>query len=352
MIAQYYVSICYFKLYLSTRGVQELIEARDLAAKVIKKDENNVNGKNIYDATEKMLAPFSNGQWFGNASFSTQYDSKIQQLPTGVSNTVGASNTSTLKENVLAGLGYMSAPANPIQAVVGYRGSFNKNFNSDTKNFEYFTNNASLFLNYRSLAKTTYGIKGETNFVFQNSQIDPTNSASDYEFQKFNLTLGGGAYIRHQLSRYWRADMETNYRNQKYYTSNDQSGKNLNASFSARGIAGERFVNPGFSMIYEQNKANGVDFHYNAYGLGVNNSMNFPALLTLTQGLDLLYSEYTKSTTGRKDTNISLRLGALKFISPKISVMGDVNYIKNISTLSSSYTYNRFMTSIGIGFTL
>ncbi len=352
VIAQYYVSICYFKLYLSTRGVQELVEARDLALKLIKKDETNANGKNIFEASEKMLQPFSTGQWFGNASMSTQYDSNIQQLPTGVSNTVAASNTSTIKENILAGLGYMSAPANLIQAVIGYRGSFNKNFNQDTKNFEYFTNNASLFLNYRSLAKTNFGIKVESNFVFQNALIDPTNTSSGYEFQKFNLTVGGGAYIRHQWSRYWRTDAEVNYRTQKYYTSMDQSGKNINASINTRRIAGDRYWNPGFSFIYEQNQANGADFYYKAFGLGFLNSMNFPALLTFTQGLDLLASDYLNSTAGRKDTNVSLRFGALKFITPKISVMADLNYIKNISTLSSSYTYHRLMTSLGIGFML
>ncbi len=352
MIAQYYKSLSLFKLYFSTRGVQEIVETETLAKKVLQNDPSNANAKNILDASEKMLQPFSKGQWFGNAAFSTQYDSNIMQLPTGLSNTQGSSNASTIKENILAGLGFMSAPAGLVQIVAGYRASYNKNFNSDTKRYEYFTNNLSFNFNYKALAKTTYGLKLDSNFMFENAPIDPADAGSEFEFQKFNYTYGGGAYIRHQLNDYWRAEGEVNYRKQNYFSDSDQSGNNLNMSLSARRSAGDRYFNPGASLAYEINNANGSSIYYRAYGFGISNSMNFPALLTLNQGIDLLFSNYEKLDPVRKDSNMSFRLGALKFITPKISVMADLNYIKNISTVSTSYSYNRFMSSLGIGFTL
>jgi tetratricopeptide (TPR) repeat protein len=352
LIAQYYKSLCFFKLYLSTRGVQEVLEARDLARKAVKKDAKNTNAQNILDASDKMLEPFSKGQWFGNASFSTQYDSNIQQIPVGVANTQVSKNNATIKENILAGLGYMSAPANLIQLVAGYRASYNKNFNSELKNFEFFTNNASLFFNYRPLARISFGLKLEGNFMFQNSPIDSSDTNGAYEFQKFNSTYGGGGFIRYQLTDYWRLDGETNYRNQKYYEDDDQSGSNTNFSLALRKMASDRYFNPGFSAVYEMNNANGTSVHYRALGFGINNVMNFPALLTVTQGIDLLSTNYDRLSPARDDQNWSFRLGAMKFITPKISVNADLNYIKNASNLPDSYSYNRFMTSVGIGFML
>ncbi len=352
LVAQYYKSLSFFKLYLSTRGVQEVLEARDMARVLLRKNPQNANGKNILDASEKMLEPFKKGQWFGNASFSTQYDSNIQQIPVGVANTQATNTSSTVKENILAGIGYMTAPANLVQIVAGYRASYNKNFNSETKRFEYFTNNASVFFNYRPLARTSFGLKVEGNFMFQNSPIDPSDAASLYEFQKFNSTYGGGGFVRYQLTDYWRLDADANYREQKYYEDDDQSGSNTNYSLALRKMASDRYINPGFSVVYETNNANGTSVHYKAYGFGVNNVMNFPALLTVTQGIDFLSTSYDRLSPSRDDQNLSFRLGAMKFITPKISVNADLNYIKNTSSLPDSYSYNRFMTSVGIGFML
>ncbi len=188
--------------------------------------------------------------------------------------------------------------------------------------------------------------------MFQNAPINPSDAASLYEFQKFNSTYGGGAFVRYQLTDYWRLDADANYRNQKYYEDDDQSGSNTNYSLALRKMASDRYFNPGFSAVYETNNANGSSVHYKAYGFGVNNVMNFPALLTVSQGIDFLSTSYDRLSPSRDDQNISFRLGAMKFISPKVSVNADLNYIKNTSSLPDSYSYNRFMTSVGIGFML
>jgi hypothetical protein len=340
-------------LNFSSRGVQELIDSRDLAQSALKKDEKNANAQNIFDASTKMLSPFNNGQWFGNVSLMTQYDSNIQQLPSGSSNTTATSDTpSTLKENLLAGIGYMSAPLNTFQLVTGYRASYNKNFNSDTKAYEYFTNNVSINLNYRALAKTTYGIKLDSNLVFQNSLSDPTDSTSSYEYQKFNVTLGGGFAIRHQLDAYWRVEGEFNLRNQHYFADSTQKGVNSSFSLSARRTGGDNYFNPGVTILQESNNAQGNLSYYRAYGLGFSNTMNLPNMLILNQSLDFLLTNYSRTSPLRTDANYSLKLGALKFVTPRFTLMADFTYITNYSSIESSYTYNRFTTSAGVGFML
>ena len=350
LVAQYYISLCYFKMNASTRGVQELIEAKDVSKKVLNSDSKNVNAKNIFDASEKMLAPFSIGQWFGNAALMTQYDSNIQQLPAGSINTTATDNASTMKANFLAGIGYMSAPINTFQLVSGYRASYNKNFNSLTKGFEYFTNNASINLNYRALAKTTYSLKIDSNLVFQNSLIDPTNSKSGYENQKYNFTFGGGLAARHQLDRYWRAEAELNLHRQLYYADSNQSGQNSNINVSVRRTGGDSYFNPGISALFENNKANGNLNYYNAYGLGLSNFMTLSSTLTLNEGIDFLFTNYTKTLPLRTDANYSFKVGVIKNLPSKISLMADLNYIKNFSSIQDSYTYNRILASIGVGY--
>lgn len=352
LIAQYYSAICYFKMNFGTRGVQELVEAKDISQKMLRTDPKNENAKSINDASSKMLSPFAKGQWFGNAALMTQYDSNIQQLPVGGSNTTSGSNSSTLKENLLAGIGYMTAPINDFQIVTGYRASYNKNFNTETQGFEYFTNNVSINLNYRALAKTTYGIKVDSNLVFQNDLNDPTDPDSGYLPQKYYFTLGGGALVRHQLNRYWRLDASFNMRNQHYFADSSQKGKNTTLSASVRRSGGDDYFNPGVSLQTESNDVNGDSTYYSSYGAGISNTMLLPKELTLSQSFDFLFSHYSRMRPIRTDSNLSFRLGAIKLLSPKISLMADVTYIKNLSSIEEAYTYNRLLTSLGIGFTL
>lgn len=352
LVSQYYISLCYFKLNFSTRGIQELLEAKEVALKILKTNPKNENAKNIADGADKMLEPFSKGQFFGTAALTTQYDSNIQQLPAGSSNTNSSSGASTVKENMLASIGYMSAPSNDFQVVASYRASYNKNFNSLTKAYEYFTNNASVYLNYRALAKTTYSAKIDGAFAFQNSLITPSNANGGYEFQKYNSTFGGGLAVRHQIDRYWRGEAELNMRTQKFFADSTQNGTNFNMALTARRTGGDNFFNPSVSALFESNNANGNLSYYMAYGGGVANNMNLAGQLTLTQGIDFLYTNYSRSSPLRKDTNITFRLGALKQLSTKFTLMLDGSYIMNNSTVAAAYTYNRFLTGLGVGFAL
>jgi tetratricopeptide (TPR) repeat protein len=352
LIAQYYSAICFFKMNFSTRGVQELVEAKDLSEKMLKTDEKNANAKSISEASLKMLAPFSKGQWFGNAALMTQYDSNIQQLPTGSSNTASATNASTVKANLVAGIGYMTAPANDFQVVAGYRASYNKNFNTLTQGFEYFTNNVSIFVNYRALAKTSYSAKFESNLVFQNALNNPADANSGYLPQKYNFTAGGGLIVRHQLDSYWRMEAEANMRNQHYFADSSQKGKNSGISLSARRSGGGNYFNPGISLMTENNNVLGNTTYYSSYGAGFSNAMPLADQLTLNQSFDYLFSHYSRTLPIRTDSNLSFRLGAVKMLSPKISLMADITYIKNLSSIEAAYTYNRLLTSMGVAFAL
>jgi tetratricopeptide (TPR) repeat protein len=354
LVGRYYLSLCYFKLRLGVRGIQELMETEEISAKILstKEGKDNKAAQSIHSATKKMLSPFDVGQWFGNAALLGQYDSNIQQLPIGTSNTTVGSNTATMKANFMGGIGYMSAPLDTLQWVAGYRASLNKNFNSLVRSYEYFTNTVSLYLNYQSLAKTTFGLKLEGSYVFQNALEVASDANSGYLYQKYNLNLGGGPYVRHQLTRTWRLELETGYRAQTFYVDKTQSGTNLNARFSARQGSGSMLLNPGFSVLYENNNTTGTFYYYDALGTGLLNQMQFPNGITVVQSADFLFTYYKKSVPLRTDLNMSFKLSVVKQLSPKISILGDFNYIKNYSSIDVSYTYNRSLTSLGLAYSL
>ena len=347
LMSKYYLGISYFKLLNGSQGVQQLVEVR----KETRDSDPGSIGRTLGDASEKMLAPFSVAQWFGNIVLQSQFDSNIQLLPTGYSNPTGTNNPATLKMNFSGGGGYMTAPLNTIQWVAGYRASYNYNLNSSAKGYEYFTNNFSLYANYNALARTSAGLKVESSFAFQNALLNSGDSTSGYQYQKYNFTVGSGLYLHHQINREWRGEGEVNFRSQKFFADSNLSGRDYSARVSARSDLGRSYFNPGASLVFENNRAQGDAYFYTGYGLGFTNAMNLPGSIMFSQSLDLLFTGYTHQSPSRNDQNYTLRVSAVKLLNPKFSLLADMSYIKNISSQADQYTYNQFITSFGVGYT-
>jgi len=347
VMSRYYLGICYFKLNNGPQGVQQLVEVR----KLTRGDNQDEATKTIGVAANKMLAPFALGQWFGNLVLQSQYDSNVQQLPAGAANPTGGTNPATMKMNFSGGGGYMTAPLNPIQFVAGYRATYNYNLNPSTKGFEYFTNDATMYLNYQALASTSAGIKMESTFAFQNSLVDPSNPTGAYSYQRYDFTYGGGAYYHWQLNRKWRLEAEVGARAQTFYSDPDLSGPDYTARVSLRSDLGRAYFNPGASLVFENDHAVSDEFYYSSTGVGLMNSMRFPGAITFLQSVDLLFSDYTKSSPVRLDKNLTVRLSGVKLLNPKFSLLADISYIDNNSTIATTYSYTEFLTSLGIGYT-
>lgn len=345
ILGHYYLGITLFKLSSGGDGIDSLLQVQELADKRGPDDL----GKNLKASSQKMLEPFSKSQWFGNLVLMSQYDSNIQQLPSGSINPAAGSNPSTMRANLSGGGGYMSAPIDPIQWVAGYRASYNYNFNSDTKQFQYFTNSPTLFLNYKPLSSTSGGLRFEGHYTFQNTpdSTDPTL----YEYLKFSFVYGGGAYLRHQLSRTLKMDLDLSYRKQTFYIDPNLSGTTIGGRVSFRQDLGAKWWNPTLSLVYENNKTQSNQFTYQSYGGGLMNAMSLPGSITLTQSLDYTYSLYSLSDPKRTDQNISARVAFARAMNSKWTLLADASYIQNTSTISDSFSYNRILTSLGVGYT-
>lgn len=347
VLGKYYLGVTYFKLNHGSQGVQQLVAVKRLTRDAKKGDVT----KSIHDATDKMLDPFKHNQWFGSLLLQSQYDTNIQQLPVGFSNPTGSNNPATLKMNFSGGGGFMTAPLNTIQWVAGYRASYNYDFNRSTKGFEYFTNNASIYANYHSLEQTSAGLKLESSFAFQNTLADPLNPQGAYQYQKYNFVIGGGPYFHHQINRDWRFEAEAGLHKQTFYGLTGLSGNDYSARVTARSDLGKSYFNPGASVLFENNRTEAEQFFYQSYGLELVNSMVLSGAVTLLQTFDFISTGYTHSAPSRGDKNYSLRVSAVKLFSRKLSVLIDAAYIKNVSSIAAAYSYNQFLTSMGVGYT-
>lgn len=346
VIGRYYLAVCFFKLKNASLGIQELMEVKHETATVQSGDPVFA----IAEATDKMLIPFSKGHWFGNLLLQSQYDSNIQQLPAGASNPTAGVNPATMKMIISGGGGYMSAPADPIQWVANYHAGYNYNFNSETKGFEYFTNNASVYANYHALERTSGGVKVDTTYVFQNSLVDPTQANGSYEYQKYDSTLGGGPYFRHQINREWKLEAEMGIHSQTFYIDPNLSGTRYDVNVMVQDDRRGNYFNPGANVLFESNKANGTEYIYSGYGLGVTDSMSFAGSISVLAAIDWMATKYTQSVPLRNDQNFSFKVSGTKLLSGNFSLLCDLNYVTNSSTLASSYSYHELTTSIGAGY--
>ncbi len=346
VIGRYYLGICFFKLKSATLAIQELVDVRTQSRDAKSGDPVFA----IAEATDKMLVPFSSGHWFGNLLLQSQYDSNIQQLPAGAVNQNGSSNPSTLKMMLSGGGGYMSAPVDPIQWVANYRAGYNYNFNSDTKSFEYFTNNASLYLNYRTLEKTSGGLKLESSFVFQNSLVDPTQLNGSYQYQKYNSTVGGGPYFRHQLNREWKLEAEVGLTSQHFYIDPRLTGTRYHANVLVQDDRRSQYFNPGASLLFEKNDTQGSQYLYSDIGIGLMNSMKFVGSISVIAEIDWMSTHYSQAVPIRSDQNFTFKLSGTKLLSDHYSLLCDLNYLTNSSNLASAYSYHQFTSSLGMGY--
>jgi len=348
-VAYYYLGLVNFKNGLGALGVSDILEARTLA----KKNPNSKLATDIGTAADKVLEPFSHPQWFLNASMMTQYDSNIGQLPLGIVDPSAVSGKATPKTSFSAGAGRMTAPLGTLQLVASYRGSYNKNFNSQTKSFEFFANTGSVYVNYRPLSKTSGGLKFESNYIFQHQQVDSTIPTSPYTFRAANFTMAVGPFIKFYATQELQMQIDLGYRKLKAFASPTTSGHAVDARLSASSAgASSRFWNPGGNINIEKNDTFGADTKYLAYGGGLANAMRVTEKDTATFSVDLLRSTYPQAAIARSDTNIPIRLNWSRRLTPKWTVLLDFSYTSNRSLVPTSFSYNRFLAGLGAAWSL
>lgn len=347
VVARYYLGMVNFKSGFAAGGTSELIAARKLSVEV----PESKMARDIRGAAEKILEPFNQGQWFANLAVLTGYDSNIAQISTqGQASSTASSGMSTPKMTFSGGIGHMDSPLQTMQLVGSLRSSFNRNFNSLTHSYEYASATGSVYLNFTPLQTWSWGLKFEGTSTFQNQLQD--GSTDRYLYAPYNFSGETGAFFRNNWDRYNQYQLDLYLRPAKYVSDDSQTGHSLYARGSWRHDTGSKAWNPGSYLSVEKSTTTSLDYGYQSVGAGVYDVLRPGTRDTINLSLDIYQRNYPQASLARTDRNFVLRTNLVHALMGRYSILGDLSYTKNISTIEESYSYNEWNFSVGVSWTL
>lgn len=246
----------------------------------------------------------------------------------------------------------MSAADAKIQYIPSYQFGYNENLNSKTKEFEYASNAFSLFMNYKPLDPFSLGFKLQGLFIFQNLPSDTSNSNSGYTLSKYSLQGILGPYLKMQLSPQLRLEAEIDFNPQKYYTTLDQSGNMYTLKATLTDETSSTYFNPGGTLSYTIDSTNGSELTYNSFGLSFFNVSRPTISDTITFTIDYTIYNYSDTSPARKDDTLNPHVSVVHTLNNHWSLVGNLGYTNNTSTIPDSYSYHSFVIGAGATYAL
>jgi len=307
-------------------------------------------GKEIVVSAEGALHSLSRSSFFGHLSLVSAYDSNVFSSPAlDVLPTTGSGQGSAV-QTIQWQLGYATAPMKPVQVLPSYRGSFNYNFNQDTKTGQFLAHHLSVYLNVRPLAAFSYGLKTEGIFILQYG-----NDASGAgKFAPYSLVGSLGPYLRIRVGPYWTSEVHAYFQPQKYYVDSGvapalfRTGWAQSARVSIKRDLRRSFWNVGSALSANYQRTDGEEFRSKGGTLELNDTIYFSkdVYSTLTGGFSLV--DYaSRPNGGRTDKILSARLSTVFVIHRDFRLLSDLLYIHQNSNIDG-YTYSRYIASLGL----
>ncbi|MGE0615175.1 MAG: tetratricopeptide repeat protein [Bacteriovoracia bacterium] len=352
--SHFYLAQVYLKMKYPSGATQNFSAARDRAKDTLDdksiSDENKGIAKQIFEASEKALAPLDRSQYFGSVALLSSFDSNVLAVPDTATGT-SASGKSSLKQVLQAGIGYMSSPLRTFQWVPNYRLAYNFNFNSAAQTGEFLTNVASLYVTRKPLDRTNFGLKLEGNYTLQNS------GTSRFGFGGYSFSTNFGPYFKTEIKPKLVLGVQATYGTRKYFTdsasttSTNRTGTGLSARIYLQNDTGSRYWNPTVSLSGGNESTEGTEYASKSLGLSLSNLVPIGQLSTLSAGPSITITHYPTSQYGsRVDRNYALNVSFTHKLGAKWTLLADASYAKNDSTVASAYTYSRFVVSAGASY--
>lgn len=355
--AYFYLGQAYTKMEYPSGATQNFVNARNSSRAAIDSEgsdpESRKIAQQIFISTEQALAPYDRGQLFGHAGILTGYDSNVAAIPSTVTSAAETSGKATIKNTLLAGVGYASSSLGAFQFVPSYKGSIDYNLNKDARASQFATNVVSLYVTRSPLARLSYGMKLEGDLQFKND-VDPATKAGTYRI----YSKGGsfGPYLRYEAAKRVLLSLEFTINPVKY--DQDSTDPNSDQRRSGTGSAlrlaiqndqGTKYFNPTAALQLSSTGSQGREYDAGEMALAASNFMRFSEKLDVSPGLNYSRSSYSKRSSGeRKDKLFNFQVVGSYKIKPKWTILGNLDYTTNSSTVEATYSYNRVSMASGI----
>ena len=352
--AQFQLSQLDMKANKSESAVRGLVQARGLASNRLSMRSSSAAAKDlaiqIQKATGKELHSLDESALLVNAGLMTGYDSNVLSVPTGTASGSSIPSASSVVETLNYGIIYATSPSDQFQFVPSYRGSFNYNFNSDTRNAQFLMNDIRVNITRYTLERTSYGLKlgGVMGFQYQ---VDPdTNNG---QLGAFSLQGSFGPYIKTPLTDEWTLTGDLYFQPKRMYlddsfsTTLRESGWEQYARASIIATNTTTYWNPGVSVTGWWTQTSGEEFRGRKVALDFGNTMYFSRhwIAGMTVGINAAW--YPDRLNGiRRDQGITGIASTGYQLTDEFNILASLSYTGNFSNVSA-YRYNRLIAAVG-----
>ena len=247
----------------------------------------------------------------------------------------------------------MSSPVATWQWTASYRTGFNYDFNQDTISGQFYTHDIGVYLTHTPLAQLSWGFHVDGIYIYQ----DNVGASGSAGLQSYSLQVPFGPYFRYEIWQRWSLQGSIDVNPQNYYqdsaltASLKRSGTDFSPKISLKSLGVDRIWNPGFALIFDSNGSSGNEYSANSYTFEINNTFHLMQPLDLSIALDYGAAYYSSRPEGaRFDSIYVLDLNAVYHLNGKWSILGDIQYFDNISTVPSQFQFTRLIASLGVGY--
>jgi tetratricopeptide (TPR) repeat protein len=349
-LAYFYLGQTYMRLEFPSGATSNLVSARDAARRVIENSSSSADiqkmAQSIFDATSKALAPYDRGQMFGYVGTISGYDSNILLAPSTVSSAAQTSGNSTLKQTLMAGVGYASSSLAMFQYVPSIRVSTNLNTSEDAATSQFVTNSASLYLTGLPLSRFSFGAKLEGVVMFR-KETDPSL------YRIFSQSGSLGPFFRYQATRSYLWGLEYTLEPRSYADdpSGDQarSGTGDQLRTYLQNERGSRYFNPTYVFRLGSDGARGAEWASHSIGGDLSNAFHLSEKVDLNLSLSYSYQTYDARPSGKRvDKNYLGQFSASWRWRPKWTFLASATQTQNDSNVPDTYSYSRLETGLGV----
>lgn len=333
-----------------SRMVRDYISARSEAQAELDKRgvpaAEKATAQNVFNQAIKALRPLKSSRFFGNLGLVTSYDTNVFSDASSIVAS-GGTKKATLKQSVLASLGYATPLLADWQVAATYRGSANKNFAAGTADAQFIQNDVTLAVNHSPLEETAFGLRVTGSALFQY-----LTASSRYE--PYLMQVGAGPYIRRYLGDGWSLGAQGSFliRNQNTDASLvetfHRSGTEPEVRVSLQKDSRATFFNPGIELTASLRNTKGTEFRSKFVQVDLTNSSYLSPAVQIVTGVAGALTLYGVRPDGpRQDTSLTLRLGTSLRLFSDFYFIGDVQWINN-ATAVTAYEYQRTVGSAGV----
>lgn len=356
-ITRYYLANAYAQVGQTQTAIQNY-HAADLAIENQKRRNSGSTDTLTTDMRKnilKELKNFDRGDLYVSLSMMSQWDNNVQTNPVTATDPLTKSSKKSAKAVMNVTAGGSTSPTRKIQTTGSYSLYTNYNAHYLARDFNFITHSGNVITMYKPYSRFTAGVKVAGTFSMKNNLL-ASDERSKLKYRKYSTQVDVGPVAKFEVTPRLNVSAETFYRPKWFYldpASGDarRTGGGLFSRLSGEFLSPFTWFAPLAYASFEWDHPRGKTYRVYTWGGGISNALSVTDKLTVTPGLDFSSADYYAILDSKRDDFfMSYKVGATYLINQKWMALADFMYINNTSSQTSSFGYNRIVTSLGASY--